>query len=73
MMCYTEVDNDIESLVGLNIRWLEKNDVPPSLDILWLTFDLSPPSPPSCCISPTCSTPPTWQLEQLSNIVSIHQ
>ena len=23
MMCYTEVDNDIESLVGL-IQWLEK-------------------------------------------------
>ena len=23
MMCYTEVDNDIESVVGL-IRWLEK-------------------------------------------------
>ena len=61
------LDNDIESLVA------GKNDVPPSLDILRLTFDLSPPSPLSCCISPTCSTPPTWQLEQLSNFESIHQ
>ena len=50
-----------------------KNGVQPSLDILRLTFDLSPPSPLSCCISPTCSTPPTWQLEQFSNFESIHQ